>query len=90
MATYSSTLAWRIPWTEEWWASVCRVAQRQTGLIGLSTHIKLKSHMKQHSEALHFTRFPITFFFFFNFWLGLHCSTWAFPSCSAALQHVGS
>ena len=30
MATHSSILAWRIPWTEEaWWATVHRVAKSQ-------------------------------------------------------------
>ena len=33
MATHSSTLAWRIPWTEEpWWATVHRVVKSQTRL----------------------------------------------------------
>ena len=36
-ATYSSILAWRIPWTEEQ-ATVHRVAKSQTGLKQLSTH----------------------------------------------------
>ena len=33
MATHSSILAWRIPWTEEpWWAIVHEVAKNQTRL----------------------------------------------------------
>ena len=33
MATHSSILAWKIPWTEEaWWATVCGVAKSQTQL----------------------------------------------------------
>ena len=34
MATYSSILAWRIPWTERgaWWATVHGVAKNQTQL----------------------------------------------------------
>ena len=27
MATYSSILAWKISWTERWWAAVCGVAK---------------------------------------------------------------
>ena len=39
MATHSSILAWRIPWTEEpWWAAVRGIAQSQTRLKRLSTH----------------------------------------------------
>ena len=30
MATHSSTLAWRIPWTETWWVTVHAVANSQT------------------------------------------------------------
>ena len=37
MATHSSILAWRSPWTEAWRATVRRVAKSQTGLKGLST-----------------------------------------------------
>ena len=33
MATHSSILAWRLPWTEEpSWATVCGVAKSQTRL----------------------------------------------------------
>ena len=32
MATHSSTLTWRIPWTEAWWATVFGVAKSQTRL----------------------------------------------------------
>ena len=33
MATHSSILAWKIPWTEGgWWAAVCKVIKRQTQL----------------------------------------------------------
>ena len=38
MATHSSILAWRIPWTESWWATVHGVAKSQTQLKWLSTH----------------------------------------------------
>ena len=38
MATHSSMLAWRIPWTGAWWAIVHGVAKRQTQL---STHIHI-------------------------------------------------
>ena len=40
-ATYSSILAWRIPWTEEQ-AIVHRVAKSQTGLKQLSTHLHMQ------------------------------------------------
>ena len=30
MATHSSILAWRIPWTEAWWATVYGVAKSWT------------------------------------------------------------
>ena len=54
MAPYSSTLAWKIPWTEEpgglefmglprdkgvWWAAIYGVAQIQTRLKWLSSSI---------------------------------------------------
>ena len=32
MATHSSILAWRIPWTEKPWGLVCGVAKSQTRL----------------------------------------------------------
>ena len=37
MATHSRVLAWRIPGTEEWWASVYGVAQSWTRLKRLSS-----------------------------------------------------
>ena len=39
MATHSSILAWRIPWTEEPGRPVYTVTQSQTRLKQLSTHI---------------------------------------------------
>ena len=36
MATHSSILAWRIPWTEDWWATVHTVAKNWTQLKQLS------------------------------------------------------
>ena len=41
MATHSSILAWRIPWTEEpgWQTIVYSVTKSQTPLKQLSTHI---------------------------------------------------
>ena len=30
MATHSSILAWKVPWTEDWWAAVRGVAKSQT------------------------------------------------------------
>ena len=42
MATHSSILAWRIPWTvEPGWTMVHRVAKSQTQLKQLSTHTEL-------------------------------------------------
>ena len=32
MVTNSSILAWRIPWTEAWWATVHRVSKSRTRL----------------------------------------------------------
>ena len=32
MATHSSILAWEIPWTEAWWATVHGVAESRTCL----------------------------------------------------------
>ena len=41
MATHSNVLAWKIPWTEELWATVHGVTQSQTGLnTHTHTHIK--------------------------------------------------
>ena len=37
LATHSSILTWRIPWTEEPGGTVHRIAQSQTRLKGLST-----------------------------------------------------
>ena len=39
MATHSSILAFRIPWTEEPGGLVHRVAKSRTRLKGLSTHM---------------------------------------------------
>ena len=40
MATHSSILAWRIPWTRgAWWSTVHRVAKSLTRLKPLSTNI---------------------------------------------------
>ena len=40
MAPHSSTLAWKIPWTEEprRWATILRVSKSGTQLKGLNTH----------------------------------------------------
>ena len=38
MAAHSSTLAWRIPWTEEPGGLQSRVTKSRTGLKQLSTH----------------------------------------------------
>ena len=56
MAPHSSTLAWKIPWTEEpWWATVHGVAKSQTWLsdfiFTLHFHA-LEKEMATHSSAL--------------------------------------
>ena len=52
MTTYSSILAWRIPWTEEPGGSIFhRVAKNQTQLKRLSTHTPEKA-MAPHSSTL--------------------------------------
>ena len=52
MATYSSILAWRIPWTEEPGGSIShRVKKNQTQLKRLSTHAPEKA-MAPHSSTL--------------------------------------
>ena len=57
MATHSSTLAWKIPWTEEgaWWATVHRVAKCRTQLSDFTftfhSHA-LETEMATHSSVL--------------------------------------
>ena len=52
MATYSSILAWRIPWTEESGGSIShRVKKNQTQLKRPSTHT-LEKAMAPHSSTL--------------------------------------
>ena len=50
MATHSSVLAWRIPWTEEtgWPATVHGVAQSQTQLKRLSAHTRMYMFTDDH------------------------------------------
>ena len=46
MATRSSILAWRIPWTEELQATVCGIAELDTiEQLSTHTHGELRSHM---------------------------------------------
>ena len=56
MAPHSSTLAWRIPWTEEpWWAAVHKVAQSWTRLsdFTFTFHFHaLEKEMATHSSVL--------------------------------------
>ena len=40
MATHSSVLAWRIPWTGAWWATVHRVTKSWTRLKWHSTQME--------------------------------------------------
>ena len=48
MATHSSILAWRIPWTEAWQATVHRVANSQTWWKQLSMHICTHQSLNQY------------------------------------------
>ena len=56
MVPHSSTLAWKIPWTEEpWWATVHGVAQSRTGLsdFTFTFHLHaLEKEMATHSSIL--------------------------------------
>ena len=56
MATHSSTLAWRIPWTEEpWWATVHGVVKSQTRLSDFTFIFQfhaLEKEMATHSSVL--------------------------------------
>ena len=46
MATHSSILAWRIPWTQgAWWATVHRVTKSWTWLKQLSTHAHIAANV---------------------------------------------
>ena len=51
MATHSSILAWRIPWTEEaGGATVHGVAKSQTQLKRLSTHTHTHTHTHMNND----------------------------------------
>ncbi|XFF97597.1 hypothetical protein AB1E19_001222 [Capra hircus] len=55
MAPHFSTLAWKIPWTEGWWAVVHEVAKSQTRLSNFTFtfhfHV-LEKEMATHSSIL--------------------------------------
>ena len=55
MAPNSTTLAWKIPWTEGWWAVVHEVAKSQTRLSNFTFtfhfHV-LEKEMATHSSIL--------------------------------------
>ena len=55
MATHSSILAWKIPWTEAWWAAVHGVAKSRTRLSDFTFtfhfHV-LEKEMATHSSVL--------------------------------------
>ena len=59
MATHSSILAWRIPWTEEpgglqsWQATVHSVAKSWTGLKQLSTHARVSIMHNIYMQYMH-------------------------------------
>ena len=55
MAPHSSTLAWKIPWTETWWAAVHGFAKSQTRLsdFTFTFHFHaLEKEMATHSSVL--------------------------------------
>ena len=59
MAPHFSTLAWKIPWTEGWWAVVHEVAKSQTRLsnftyllIELLSLCRMEKEMASHSSTL--------------------------------------
>ena len=52
MAPHSSILAWKIPRTGAWWATVHRVTESQKRLKQLSTHAKLVGETKHTSHLL--------------------------------------
>ena len=56
MATHSSVLAWKIPWTEEpWWAAVHGVAKSQTRLSDFTFPFHfhaLEKEMTTHSSVV--------------------------------------
>ena len=43
MATHSSILAWRIPWTGAWWSTVHGVTKSQTRLSDYNFHFDIKA-----------------------------------------------
>ena len=49
MAIYSSILAWRIPWTEAWWATVHGVAKELVSNTHTHTHT---THTHTHTEFM--------------------------------------
>ena len=55
MATHSSILAYRIPWTEEgWWATACEVAKIQARLKWLNTHAHISWPFAPKHLAVYF------------------------------------
>ena len=55
MAPHSSTLAWKIPWAEEWWAAVHGVVKSRTRLNNFTFTFHFNAGEKEmatHSSVL--------------------------------------
>ena len=60
MATHSSILAWRIPWTEEPGRLQSMGSQSQTQLKQLSTHTHTHTYMSSYCESGRLCSYCIT------------------------------
>ena len=64
MATHSSILAWRIPWTDgTWWATVHRVAE--SDMTEVTLHVCMHKYVINH-RMNHKVLLNIYTHFFFN------------------------
>ena len=52
MATHSSTLAWKIPWTEELGAGYCPWGRKESGMTERRHFHSLEKEMATHSGVL--------------------------------------
>ena len=57
MATYSSVLAWRIPWTGAWHATVYRVTKSRIQLKQLSMHSCMNTFFKNVQPQIFFLNY---------------------------------